>query len=285
MVTVNSVSGGKTSAYIAKHYPADYNIFALVTTNDKGCLYPDAKLRQIVSDKIGKEFIGTLEMDVIIKTILDLEQFIGSDITWVAGIPFDEVIETKGGWLPNVLYRYCTTHLKMEPIFKWWRDTINEVVDMRIGFRANEQRRAKKMLDKLNKDGVSEMRAIIGRTKTGTQNSWGDVPWRVPTFPLIDDNIYKDNIDKYWIDKPVPFAELNNCVGCFHRSPILLKKMWETHTNKMQFFSNQEGGDNGYWRGDKLTYEDIRKSLKQIELNFEDFNTDEYGCDSGECGL
>tara|TARA_R110000744_G_scaffold378122_1_gene493880 strand:+ start:13340 stop:14197 length:858 start_codon:yes stop_codon:yes gene_type:complete len=285
MITVNSISGGKTSAYIAKNYPADYNIFALVTTNDKKCLYPDKKIRQIVSDKIGREFIGTLEMDVIIRTLIELEQFIGSEIKWVSGLPFDEIIKNKGGYLPNVLHRYCTTHLKMEPIFNWWRENINEVVDMRIGFRANETSRANKMLDKLNKDGISEMRAIVGRTKTGTQNAWADVPWRVPTFPLITDLMYKDNIDKYWIDKPVPFAELNNCVGCFHRSPILLKKMSDTHSNKMDWFADQEGGDNGYWRKDKLTYKDIRNSLKQIELNFEDFNTDEYGCDSGECGI
>ena len=29
MKTVNSVSGGKTSAYVMANYPADYNIFAL----------------------------------------------------------------------------------------------------------------------------------------------------------------------------------------------------------------------------------------------------------------
>ena len=57
MKTVNSLSGGKTSSYIAANYPADYNVFALVRTNDKSCLYPDKKLRQIVSDKIGIEFI------------------------------------------------------------------------------------------------------------------------------------------------------------------------------------------------------------------------------------
>lgn len=73
MKTVNSISGGQTSAYIAANYLADYNVFALVTTDDKNCLYPDAKVRQLVSDKIGKEFIGTLEDDVIINTILDLE--------------------------------------------------------------------------------------------------------------------------------------------------------------------------------------------------------------------
>ena len=69
MKTVNSISGGKTSAYIAANYPADYNVFSLVRTDDKSCIYPDAKVRQIVSDKIGQEFIGTLEDDIIIETI------------------------------------------------------------------------------------------------------------------------------------------------------------------------------------------------------------------------
>ena len=40
-------------------------------------MFPDEKIRQIVSDKIGAEFIGTLEDDMIIYTILDLEQYIG----------------------------------------------------------------------------------------------------------------------------------------------------------------------------------------------------------------
>ena len=95
MKTVNSLSGGKTSAYIAANYPADYNVFALVRTNDKNCLYPDKKLRQEVSDRIGTEFIGTLEDDVIIHTMLDLEQFIGKKINWVTGKAFDEIIIRK----------------------------------------------------------------------------------------------------------------------------------------------------------------------------------------------
>jgi hypothetical protein len=35
MITVNSLSGGKTSSYLAKHYPADYNLFALVISKKK----------------------------------------------------------------------------------------------------------------------------------------------------------------------------------------------------------------------------------------------------------
>ena len=92
MKTVNSLSGGKTSSYIAANYPADYNVFALVRTNDKNCLFPDKKIRQIVSDRIGKEFVGTLEMDTIIYTMLDLEQYIGQKINWVTGKTFDDMI-------------------------------------------------------------------------------------------------------------------------------------------------------------------------------------------------
>jgi hypothetical protein len=70
MKTVNSLSGGKTSSYIAANYPADYNLFSLVRTDDVRVLFPDAKVRQIVSDRIGHEFIGTLEEDTIIYTML-----------------------------------------------------------------------------------------------------------------------------------------------------------------------------------------------------------------------
>ena len=97
MTTVNSISGGKTSAYIAANYRADYNVFALVRTSDKKCLFPDAKLRQEVSDRIGTEFIGTLEDDMIIYTMFDLEQFIGQKIDWVTGKTFDEIITNKNG--------------------------------------------------------------------------------------------------------------------------------------------------------------------------------------------
>jgi len=54
MKTVNSLSGGKSSSYIALNYKADFNVFSLVRTNDKLCQYPDKKVRQIVSDLIGK---------------------------------------------------------------------------------------------------------------------------------------------------------------------------------------------------------------------------------------
>jgi len=289
MKTINSVSGGKTSSYIAANYPADYNVFALVRTNDKSCLYPDKKIRQIVSDKIGTEFVGTLEQDNIIKVMIDLEQFIGKEITWLSPKTFDEII--NGDWnkgkngshyLPNLMTRYCTTEMKMKPIFEWWQKEINEIVEMRIGFRATEMRRAKRIMEKLNENGIDEMKTIVG--KRGTRNKWGMVEWRIPTFPLIPANINNDTIYNYWQkNKEVQFEEgyYNNCVGCFHRSPVFLSKMSQEHRNKMEWFAKieQENAPNTFRKD--CTYKDIIKWKPQIELDFDDFNE----CDSGYCGL
>ena len=142
MKTVNTVSGGKTSSYIAANYPADYNVFSLVRTDDTKCMFPDDKIRQQVSDRLGTEFIGTLEDDTIIYTMLDLEQHIGQKIDWVTGKTFDEVIDKGGGTLPDPMRRYCTTEMKMKPMFEWWRNNVNTPCEFRLGFRANETRRA-----------------------------------------------------------------------------------------------------------------------------------------------
>lgn len=281
MKKVNSLSGGKTSSFIAANYPADYNVFSLVRTDDSNCLFPDKKIRQIVSDKIGKEFIGTLEEDAIIYTMLDLEQFIGKKINWVSGITFDEVVEKKGGYLPNKMQRYCTTNLKLIPIFEWWYKNINDPVEMRIGYRANELKRAIRMNDKLNKNGLLEIKATISKHPDG-RNKWQIFEWQKPSFPLIDDNIRKDKIEEFWKGKPVRFAWMNNCVGCFHRNEMLLKKMFEKNPNKMQWFSDQELGRNGKgtWKTG-ITYEKIKKHKMQFELFDDDFNE----CDSGYCGI
>ena len=288
MKTVNSLSGGKTSSYIAANYPADYNVFSLVRTDDKKCLFPDAKIRQEVSDRLGTEFIGTLEEDTIIYTMLDLEQFIGSKIDWVSGETFDNVISRNNGktQLPNPMRRFCTVDMKIKPIFDWWKENINEIVETRIGFRANETRRANTMIERCEPtNGIMTFKTIVGKSKNGKRNKWADIPYQIPRFPLIEDNIFKDKVEKYWSDKNVRFAYMNNCVGCMHRNPILLRKMFDKEPTKMNWFVEAEkkaikSYKNNTWRSD-ITYEKIGKSLSQTELFDDDFNE----CDSGHCGL
>jgi hypothetical protein len=280
--TINSLSGGKTSSYIAANYPADYDVFALVRTDDKNCLFPDKKLRQEVSDRIGKEFIGTLEDDTIIYTMLDLEQYIGRKITWVSGKTFDEITTRKDKvYLPNKVQRFCTVEMKIEPMFYWWAENIGEPTETRIGFRANETRRANNMLERCNEDGLSTFKATFEKHPDG-RNKWEDVPYQKPSFPLIMDNIRKDQIEQYWKDKPVRFAWMNNCVGCFHKTPLLLRKMFDKHPNKLEWFAKRERESiNGAaWRSDIL-YDDVKKWNSQFELFDDDFNE----CDSGYCGL
>lgn len=277
MTTVTSVSGGKTSAYLATKYPTDYNLFALVRTDDPNCKFPDEKLRREVEDRLQMPFMGTLEEDSIIYTILDLEQYIGKEISWVSGKTFDEVVETKGGWLPNKLHRYCTTEMKITPMFNWWRNNFKEPVIMQIGFRGNEGRRVERMRAKLN-NGVLEFKAVVG--KRGTRNKWGMIPWQIPSFPLFNDGILNDTIVKYWQDKPVRFAGRNNCVGCFHRNPLILKKMAELFPKKMNWFVETEKQQPGNWRSDG-TYEDFINANTQLEISFDDFSS----CDFGYCEL
>ena len=217
--------------------------------------------------------------------MLDLEQYIGKKIDWCSGRTFDEIIVRANGkkWLPNATQRFCTSEMKLQPIFDWWNNTINKIVEMRIGFRANEQKRMVNMIKKTNKNGLLEFKTITGKSKNGKRNKWSNIEWQKPIFPLINPPIYKDQIVKFWKDKPVRFAYLNNCVGCFHRNPILLKHLSTKHPNKFQWFIDAEK-DSGYnirTFKNGMTYEDIKKSFKQISLFDEDFND----CDTGYCGL
>lgn len=281
METVTSVSGGKTSAFVEANYPSDYRVFALVRIEDERCRFPDDKIRQMVEDRIQKPFVGTSEDDTIIYTMLDLEQYLGKEIIWVSGDTFEQVLKTKGGWLPNKLHRYCTTFLKIDPMFYWWQKTVGEPVKMQIGFRANEVSRANTTLAKVNENGLLEYWAIVGKSKSGKKNKWEMVPWQRPVFPLIEDNVYKDEIVSFWKDKPVRFAEYNNCVGCFHRNPYFLKYMFGKHENKMNWFKNQENGrKKGTWKTG-IRYSDINNFLNQGELYVEDF----AGCDDGFCEI
>jgi hypothetical protein len=285
MKTINSLSGGKTSSYIAANYPADYNIFSLVRTDDKSVMFPDAKIRQIVSDKIGNEFIGTAEEDTIIYTMLDLEQYIGQEITWISPMSFEEVLnqyKMKDGYnyLPNKVTRFCTVDMKVKPIAQWCYENTELPIEMRIGFRANEMRRAKNMIER-QVNGVESFKFNIGKHNNGN-NKWKELHYRKTTFPLIQDAIFKDTIEQYWKDKPVRFAYMNNCVGCFHRSELFLKHMSNKAPKQFEWFAKQERNSNykAKWKTG-ITYDKIKNHRTQLEL----FDTDFNECDSGYCGL
>jgi hypothetical protein len=173
--------------------------------------------------------------------------------------------------------------MKVKPLFDYWKSLGIDAWECRFGFRANEMRRANNTNQRLNDGGYLTFKDVIGKSKNG-KNKWGEIEYQKPSYPLINDGIFKDMIEEFWKGKPVRFAWMNNCVGCMHKEPILLKKMMMLHPNKLQWFTDQENRAKvmrgNTWRQD-VTYEQIAHWNPQYELFEDDFNE----CDSGYCGL
>jgi len=269
MKTINSLSGGKTSSYMAVHYPADYNLFSLVTIEDLKCTPSDKGLVKIVSDKLGKEFIATAEDDKTMIAMLKLEQIIGKEIKWVSGKTFEQVNKkaTGGKGLPNQQWRFCTTEMKMRPIFDWWFNNIGEKVNMAIGFRYDEKERA----DKIN----NKFKGIVG--KRGTRNKWEEIEWRESIFPLIENKIFHHNVVKWADSSGIIYPSDSNCVGCFWKHGQQLRKNWEENTNKMQWFADQES-ETKKWKKE-FNYKQIKTFALQQDFHF----GTGAGCQAGFC--
>ena len=285
METINSLSGGKTSSFLAMNYPADYNIFSLVCIDDENCRPSDKKMIQAVNDKFEKygylekygEFIATAEDDKILKVMFDLEQMLGSEIVWVRHQSLDWWIDKKG-MLMNMKMRYCTTETKIIPICEW---VVNELmtkndmqpVFMNQGIRWDEMERAKK-----GKDREYRNKIITGRSKNGTRNKWTEYFWAVGNYPLVNDRVSHYSIQEFWKDKSILFPEDSNCVGCFWKDVQQLRKNWDDQENKMQWFSNQEKRK-GHFFKPNIDYDQIKKVAIQQEFNFGTGS----GCQAGFC--
>lgn len=281
---VHSLSGGMSSATVAALTPADRLVFALVRTSNPKCKFKDKALAKRVEDKLQKPFVGTLEDDSIIYTMFDLEQHLGQSIDWVTGVTFEQLVGGKKGLLPTKLRRFCTIDLKIIPIAYWWAKTygIEQPVQMGIGYRAGEEKRASKMLTRVaNGGGFDKVKLTFEKHKSGYhkgKNKWLKLGWRVPFFPLIEAGYTKADVVNFWKDKNVRFAKLNNCIGCFHRSPALLKKMSELYPEKFNVFVEAETLGKGTFKKN-LLYSKIPS------LNFTASLFEAEGCNSGFCGF
>jgi len=285
MKSVDSLSGGRSSSYMALHYPTDISLFALVRIEDPRCSPDDKKLIQMVSDKIGCEFIATAEDDLTLKVMFDLEQMLGREIKWLTGVTYDHLLTQKGffgggangrGRLPSWARRYCTSELKLLPIFEYCFKYIfkseSDKVLMRIGYRSDEAHRKEKF--------SSFFHYPIACKNYGQKRKIKKTfDWRIGHFPMIDDNINQFEVHHYWKNKPLQFPIQSNCIGCFHKDEMSINLQWKNNPNKMRWFANQELLGKGTWRDNNITYEQIRK------WNFsESFDFSQAGaCDSGGC--
>jgi hypothetical protein len=268
MKTVNSLSGGKTSSYMAFHYPADINIFALVRIEAEYCRPKDQSLVKYVSDKIGMDFIATAESDKTLYVVRNLEQLIGREIKWVTGESFDKLILRKKA-LPNMMWRFCTTEMKMKPIFDYCHQELKDVVNMNIGFRYDEKQRA-------NYENKT-FKTVIGQSANG-RNKWGEIYWRELSYPLIEDKATHIRIYKWANESGLIFPPDSNCVGCFWKQPQQLRKNFDDEPLKMRWFAEMEKKMKRKFKKE-LTYSDIEK----IGLQTDFFFGTGSGCQAGFC--
>lgn len=273
MPTVNSLSGGKTSSYMAAHYPADYNVFALVRIEAEYCKPKDESIVRYVSDKIGMDFIATAESDKTLYVMRDLEQMIGKEIIWVSGMTFEQTIKKKGGILPNKRLRFCTEKMKLHTIAEWWIKNINEKVEMRVGYRYDEIERSERFTETI--------RISVGKKSNG-HNIYREFDWRVGKFPLIEDKVTHYQV-KQWSDRiGLKFPPDSNCVGCFWKPIQQLRKNWEEEPLKMRWFAEAEKtspkGKQYKWKKE-MTYHSIKKIGLQQDFVFGTGS----GCQAGFC--
>ncbi len=309
MITVNSLSGGKTSSYIAVHYPADHDVFSVVCLDDANCTPKDPAVLKYAQEKLSKfnrefgEFIATAEDDKTLLAMMHLEQYIGREITWVRGMSFDNLLRTKTmfgggemgpGRLPSWARRYCTSVMKLQAIFEWWFNNVYEKVDMRLGFRFDEFKRMEKFFNN-GTPGIFKMPTSCSTQGKRLQKK-EDFLWRYCSFPLIQTGVDKSTVNQYWKDNglipatlfstevKMEFPVISNCVGCFHKKTETLAIMWEMHPEKMQWFADQELIGKGTWLDNNQTYQSIGNNRFEVakEVMYEFFTLGET-CDSGGC--
>lgn len=283
MITVSALSGGKTSSYMAVHYPADYEIFSLVCVDDKTCAPKDKKIIQLVNDKLNKngfidkygDFIGTAEDDRTLKVMFDLEQLIGRDVTWIRGVSFDALNKRRNS-VPNMFRRYCTKEMKLLPIATFTYFNIMPQYEMQpvwnnVGFRYDEMERCRNGIARELREKV-----IVGQLKGG-RNKWKEVFWAVANYPLVYDKVMYHKVRDFWKDQKIAFPEDSNCVGCFWKPDQQLRKNFDDNPEKMNWFANQETKKAHFRSG--TTYKNIEKHGLQMDFNFGTGS----GCQAGYC--
>jgi hypothetical protein len=277
METINSLSGGKTSSYLAVHYPADHNLFALVCNDDPKCAHPDKKVMQRVNDKLSKysdrfgECIGTPENFRTLTVVLDLEQKLGREIIWLRDESFDWWISYKKG-LPNDQKRWCTTEMKMKPIFEWCYLYTDFPVKMRIGYRYDEAERKERLTTSF---GLPISCKNYGQRRQVWEHN---IEWRVGEFPLIDDKIEHYQIYQWSLKFGITFPKDSNCQMCFHKQPQQLRKNFDDANNVMNWAKEKEEETKRRFKKDfKMS------KIEKIGLQSEFVFGTGSGCSSGGC--
>lgn len=265
MKTLNSLSGGATSSYMAVNYPADYNVFALVCIDWESARPKDAKLVQMINDKLQKhsmnksEFVATAEDVLTLKAVFELEQMIGREIAWVRGLSFDQMIAKRRA-IPNQFKRFCTSILKIEPIRDFVLYTICEPVYMRQGIRKDEEDRQKRAWNQIYVDSIK----VIDDNGNPKRKKIG---WAVADYPMIEDRVFYGEITKFRQESGLVFPMNSNCSHCFWKSSDEIRQNAETNKAVIEWAKHIEAKTKRQWKSE-ISMNAIMEMGLQLELTF-----------------
>jgi len=257
MITVSSISGGKSSAYMAIHFPTDIYLFAVVLTDHKGSQPRDPGLLRECQKRI-PHFIASHEADQTLLNVLKLEQEIGKEIIWVASdYSLDKFIlgQTQvpgycnGSRLPNQLTRFCTVQQKIMPIFQRCYMHYSTPIIMNIGFRWDENRRVENWTCDKDKFKYYYLYDLVKK-----RYRWKTVEWRISQFPLYEHRIDRQIITEYWNRKGWVFPEISNCRFCFFHSDFQLQVQAQREPSNLEWWLDMES---------KLGYSFGKRPLKE----------------------
>lgn len=281
MKTVNSLSGGKTSSYMALNYPADINIFACVCIDYEPAKPKDKAVLDYCMQKLDGNFIASAESEKTLKVMMQLEQLLGKEIVWVRGKSFDQVID-GAGCLPTWARRFCTTEMKLEPIIYYLYFRYG-IIKENIGFRYDELQRAytikKGQKPQLKKDLFFKF-PVTASIQGQKRQSWVEQKVAEKDYPLIWDKIEQRHIQQFWKSKSdFVFPADSNCQGCHHKSPKLIKQNYQNEPEILEWFAKQEEkGKYNTWHDDLIPYR------KKFEMEFTgEFDFAGSSCDTGYC--
>lgn len=281
MRIVNSVSGGKSSAYMALHNPADLNLFAAVLTNDPACIITDRTIRKYAQSKIPSfdwERGGCRELDLTLLNLLKLEQDMGRVIEWVsAPFTFEDLVlgrvheRTFGKlpttpMLPNKRMRFCTQALKLYPIF--WRCYLQgdgDPVFMNLGFRWDEVKRVASWSCKNDRLSVPLQCDIAGQFKSKHRHT--AIEWRIPAFPLYQARVNNWEILKFWKQKGWEWPSVSNCDFCFFHRAFEQQKQARLYPDRVVWWQEMEEKVGATWGREPL--QDILNPVQMsLDLDF-----------------
>lgn len=280
MKTVNSLSGGQTSSFLEYHYPADYSLFAICCIDDHNAgKRIDKKIVQMVNDRLQKncshypEFVATSEDPKVLKVMFDLEQMTGREIIWLRGYGWEQMMALKRA-VPNMAKRFCTTIMKIIPIFEFLFMQNALPCKMRVGFRYDEMERKEKFSTLMKYATHCEFQPKSARWI----HRWKEIEWRVGEFNLIEDKINHFHVQEFWRDKQIDFPLDSNCQNCFWKDPQQLRKNFDTNPAIMWWAAIQEELM-GYTFKEEMSFLNIQKIGVQLDFFF----GTGAGCSSGFC--